>query len=229
MSARIVIILTIIFISLQTINSCDYNIIWDRDFCNTTDHGRLESSILPPNILNSVCEFEIGSNITLDHTNRDIYENLYRVYNRYDFSNCSASNTSSNFLLINASYTFTLDIADYTIGEEVYFISTSNGSKFSAENHKKTETPCLQFVFKVVQVRNTCDTCNSTIFDSVDNNNFGCPVTMDLLIIIYIGVPLFIVILVGCCLAVFLFSQKSAKKLIQRSMNQQEVTGDTSI
>ena len=223
----IIIIITIL-ISSQTIRACEYSIIWDRDFCNSTEQDRLENSILPPNILDPICEFETGSNITLEHLNSGIYENLYRVYDKYDFSICSATNSSSELLLINTSLSFTLDPTNYVIGEEIYFISTSNGSKFSAENHKKTEQPCLQFAFKVVQMRNACYTCNSTIFDDV-NDNFGCQSTMDLLLLIYIGVPLFILLLIGCILVALVFSQNSTRKLIlQHSVNRPDVTADTS-
>ena len=225
MTARIAIIITIIFISLQMIYACEYNIIWDRDFCNTTDHGRLKNSILPPTILDPVCEFEIGSNITLEHNNTEIYENLYRVNDRNDVSICSASNSTSELLLINVSHTFTL--TEYAIGEEVYFISTSNGSKYSAENDKKAKKPCLQLAFRIVQVQNTCDKCNSTIFDNVDSDNFGCRTKMDSLLLIYIAVPLLILVLIGCCSFAFVCAKKSTRRLIQRSVDQQEETADT--
>ena len=223
------IVITVIFISFPNAHSCDYNIIWDRDFCSTTDQGRLENSTLPPNVLEPVCEFEIGSDVTLRHVNTKLYENLFRVNDENDFKECSATNSSSDLILINSNYSFKLDIANFTIGERIYFISTSNGSKFSAENQKQTNETCLQFAFKVVQMRNSCNNkCNSTIFDNVSSDNFGCPSTMDLLILIYIGVPLLILILAGCSLAAFACCQNSTRRLLlQRSMNQQEVTSTT--
>ena len=70
--------------------ACEYNIIWDRDFCNETEPNRLQTSILPPNNVDSLCEFEMGSVVSLEHLNGQLTENLYQVQTKGEFADCNA-------------------------------------------------------------------------------------------------------------------------------------------
>ena len=238
MNFQIISIFLGIFITLPISQSCGNFIIWDRDFCKATSSDRLFDSILPPNNTNDACEFELGSNITLDHLTTDKYENLFRVSNSAELSKCDASTSNSSLVIISKTYSFVIDPTIFTVGDMVYYISTSNGSKVSAENSRQTNPPCLQLAFRVKansnpnQCRVSSNCRKNSILKDAAYTNFGCPVnggiSMSILILIYVGIPLLVIGIVLVIVLVFCYSGNTGKKLLQRSMNQ-EKTEDTSI
>ncbi|KAI6649610.1 hypothetical protein LOD99_6614 [Oopsacas minuta] len=221
------ILIIVIIFAIPTAKSCGYNIIWDRDFCEDTAENRLSTSFLPPNSLDQLCEFEIGSNITLEHLNRNNYENLFRVRDRDDLISCSSINSTSDLVIISDSYTFNIDSENFRFGEEVYFISTSNGSKHAAENNRKIHPPCLQLAFRVINSANECivtENCmRSSILTDNTNDTFGCSgLSMNVLLIIYIGVPLLIICIVATLVGAIFFSSRSRRMLIQQSFHKEK-------
>ena len=229
---QIINIFIVILITLPILQSCGNILIWDRDYCEETSAYRLYDSILPPNTLSSPCEFELGSNITLDHFNKDLFENLYRVSTSEELTDCDASNSTSSLAIINETYSFVIDPAIFNVGDMIYYISTSNGTKESAETSKQTISPCLQLVFRVKANSNpnqcrSSDNCRqSSVLKDAVYTNFGCPVkegiSMDILILAYVGIPILIIGIVGVVMLAFCYSGNKGKKIFQRSVHQEK-------
>ena len=215
--------------------TCEYKIIWDRDFCNETDSDRLQNSILPPSDVNNFCEFEMGSVLNLEHLNGDLYENLFQVEREVEFATCDASNSQSIAVVINSIYNFTLDPGNFAIGDEVYFISTSSGTNESAINSRKISHPCLKLAFKIVASTNQCGTnsrCENSVL-SQNQANFGCgfgkKVNNTVLIIIYITVPVILVLLIICFLVACCVLSDRKRAISAQKSAANKVTEMTSI
>ena len=228
-----------IVVALPISESCGNYLIWDRDYCQETSGSRLYDSILPPNSVDRPCEFEFDSNITLVHLNGDVYENLYRVNTSLEMSECDASNSASRLSVISKTFSFVLDSANFNVGDVVYYISTSNGTMESAEKSKQTSAPCLQLAFRVKansdpnECRSSENCRESSILKDAAYHNFGCPLEggpgMGVVILIYVGIPLVILGIVGVIVMAFCYMGNTRKRIFQRHSMQQEKTEVTSV
>lgn len=167
------------------INARNREIIWEQDFCPTTEAHRLSETdtYLP---FNGDCNVCISDVLIFVHNKSFPYDNLYRVKSREAMENCNATNAiNSNPVLFDSKVIITIansgssDFYNFFGFQTAYFISTSNGTEASAKGDKSRDTSCLQLSFTVQpKDHQLCNTQNSLCTYSTLNDssleNIGC-------------------------------------------------------
>ncbi|KAI6647132.1 hypothetical protein LOD99_8868 [Oopsacas minuta] len=156
----------------------NYDIIWDQNYCNEKD--RYNNYLLPHN---SPCSFCFGDVITLHINSTSVtYENLYRVPTATDMINCNATvNDNTQSIVFNDRQEITIRAGGSEAAlsfqlqpDAYYFISTSNGTQFSADNDViQSPNSCLQLAFTVLLDNNAG--CGNYTANCVFNSVFTDP------------------------------------------------------
>ncbi|KAI6647134.1 hypothetical protein LOD99_8870 [Oopsacas minuta] len=156
----------------------NYDIIWDQNYCNEKD--RYNNYLLPHN---SPCSFCFGDVITLHINSTSVtYENLYRVPTATDMINCNATvNDNTQSIVFNNKREITIRAGGSEAAlsfqlqpDAYYFISTSNGTQFSADNDViQSPNSCLQLAFTVLLDNNAG--CGNYTANCVFNSVFTDP------------------------------------------------------
>ncbi|KAI6649613.1 hypothetical protein LOD99_6617 [Oopsacas minuta] len=146
---------------VATYQSCEYEVIWQPDFCVFKDS--LNSRILPPN--NDLCNIRQSSIIRLIQKPPAIIDVLYSVSTEEDMRNCNFMNPTSSMALSQASQ-FQLSTGVYSFGRSYYFISPVNNT-------------CLQFGFYMIAqaASDTCELqqiCAQSVLNDSTQENLGC-------------------------------------------------------
>ena len=170
----------IILISvINVVYGCDRNVIWQNNFCPTTQ-PLVNNTILPPR--SSFCRFYIDDSLSFINNNLTQYENVYQVNTEDEMMNCDASNpVNLNPLIVSGTSTLSLVTSSdfqFTVSKIVYLISTSLGSEQSALNDRTRNISCLQMSFHLILSSNKNCTLQSVCESSVLNDesifDLGC-------------------------------------------------------
>ena len=157
-----------------------WHILWERKYCSEN----LSDTMSYPFITDcSLCTTDQLRLYTPDESN---YENIYRVETEEEMLACNATramntvptvfNTETVFTLINSG---SRNAAfNFYFGQQIYFISTSNGTEFSAKNDLTRPTnSCLKFSFFLATRWKNCgnlDACNMTSVFTDNSSQVGC-------------------------------------------------------
>ena len=167
-------------ISVSVVFSRTWDILWERNYCNST----LPNGLIYP--FNTNCSLCISDQLRLYTPNPRNFENIYRVQTEQEMVSCDATN-ALNILptVFNSEIVFTLinsgdtdEAFNFYLGEEIFFISTSNGTEASAKNDLSlNEGSCLQFSFVLLPSGQNCGNFNSCEMKSIftdEFNKIGC-------------------------------------------------------
>lgn len=176
----ITVILLIFSINFCVVKSRRWNILWERRYCSEN----LSDQFAYPFITDcSLCTTDQLRLYTPDESN---YENIYRVETEEEMLACNATNAMNTIpTVFNTETIFTLinsgsrnPAFNFYFGQQIYFISTSNGTEFSARNDLTREVnSCLKFSFFLATKWNNCgnfDTCNMTSVFTDNSSKVGC-------------------------------------------------------
>ena len=153
------------FLTVGTPLNCEYNLIWQDDFCVSEDD--LGSNILPPN--NTLCQIQLNSNIRLIQTNITDITILYQVPSEEEMRNCNFSNNIQSMQLSEITL-FRLTRGIYSFGVNYYFISPVGNN-------------CLQLAFNSVSDLpvTTCNLkpeCSESVLNDTTQQFLGCGIAM---------------------------------------------------
>ena len=174
------VIILLFSISFSVVFSRTWHVLWERKYCNST----LPNGFVYP--FNTNCSLCISDQLRLFTPNSENFENIYRVRTEQEMLSCNATNALNSLpTIFNTEIVFTLinsgssDKAfNFYLGEEIYFISTSDGTEVSAKNHLfSREGSCLQFSFVLLASSQNCGNFDSCEMKSVFTDNYsevGC-------------------------------------------------------
>ena len=173
-------IILIFSISISVVFSRTWDILWERNYCNST----LPNGFVYP--FNTNCSLCISDQLRLSTPNPENYENIYRVKTEQEMLSCNATNALNSLpTVFNSEIVFTLinsgasdEAFNFYLGENIYFISTSDGTEDSAKNNLfRQEGSCLQFSFVLLPSSQNCgkfDSCKMKTIFIDDFNEIGC-------------------------------------------------------
>ena len=174
------IILLIFCFNICVVKSRRWSILWERRFCSEN----LSDTLVYPFITD--CSLCTTDQLRLYSPDESNYENIYRVETEEEMLACNATkamntiptvfNTEMIFTLINSG---SRNAAfNFYFGQRMYFISTSNGTEFSARNDlTRPINSCLKLSFFLESKLRICgnlDTCNMTSVFTDNSSQVGC-------------------------------------------------------